>query len=260
MDYLYDALQKPTRLYIKQCPHCGLKYFGKSTSENIKSYQGSGTRWNNHLKKHNIKPTHLWNSDWYYDTSISRFALKFSRINKIVKSNIWANLKEENGLEGGFDHINNGSLEHIEGARKGGKNGGRWPQHLHFKLDDERTKKLSKKANEAKSKKLLNDPNYKIEYYSKVSEYQKNNNSMKGKCWCVPIDCKSKSAEMKVFKIDEIPEGWVSCKDYNQSKKDKKNPAYGKIWIFNRDLKENKYINNTDKIPEGWSKGRKMKF
>jgi hypothetical protein len=23
MTYLYEALDKPTRLYIKQCPHCG---------------------------------------------------------------------------------------------------------------------------------------------------------------------------------------------------------------------------------------------
>jgi hypothetical protein len=66
--------------------------------------------------------------------------------------------------------------------------------------------------------------------------------------------------EKQVFSIDQIPEGWVSCKDFNQSKKNKKNPAYGKMWIHNTDLKENKYINSIDKIPEGWTKGRKMKF
>jgi hypothetical protein len=105
MTYLCDPLTKPTRLYIKQCSHCNLKYFGKHTGQNIEVYSGSGTKWNNHLSKYNAKPVHLWNSDWYYDTSISRFAIKFSRLNKIVDSDNWANLKEENGLEGGWDHI-----------------------------------------------------------------------------------------------------------------------------------------------------------
>lgn len=101
MKYLYKALDKPTRLYIKQCPHCGLKYFGKTTKENVKEYKGSGVRWTRHLKKHKVESVHLWNSDWYYDKSIARFALKFSRINKIVESKNWANLKDEDGLAGG---------------------------------------------------------------------------------------------------------------------------------------------------------------
>jgi hypothetical protein len=106
MNYLYESIQ-PTRLYIKQCPHCGLKYFGKSTLQDIEKYPGSGRYWTKHLKKHGVEPIHLWNSDWYYDTSISIFALKFSRLNNIVSSKQWANLKEENGLEGGWDHVHN---------------------------------------------------------------------------------------------------------------------------------------------------------
>lgn len=106
MSYLYEAI-KPTRLYIKQCPCCGLKYFGKSTKEDIRNYPGSGTRWNNHLKKHNTIPEHLWNSDWYDNTSIKKFALRFSKLNMIVESDEWANLKYEDGLEGGWDHVNN---------------------------------------------------------------------------------------------------------------------------------------------------------
>jgi hypothetical protein len=260
MNYLYETLDKPARLYIKQCPHCGLKYFGKSISENIENYRGSGTRWNNHLKKHKVAPTHLWNSDWYHDTSISRFALKFSRINKIVSSANWANLKEENGLEGGFEHLNDGSTEHIERAKRGGKNGGGWAKHLHFKPDDERTKNLSKIANEAKKKKLEENPEYKKEYYSKVSEYQKTNNSMKDKCWCVPITCKNKKSEMKVFNVNAIPEGWISCKNFDEQKKDKSNTAYGKMWITNPDIMENKYINKSEHIPDGWIKGRNLSF
>lgn len=260
MDYLYEALDKPTRLYIKQCPHCGLKYFGKSTSLEIETYMGSGIRWRNHLRKHKVKPMHLWDSKWYYDTSITRFALKFSRINKIITNESWANLKEENGLEGGFDHLNTGSIDHIERARKGGKNSNGWANGLRFKSGDDRTKNLSKIANEVKREKLLNDPDYKNSYYSKVSEYQKTNNSMKDRCWCVPITCKNKLSEMKVFHINAIPEGWISCKEFDEQKKDKSNPAYGKMWITNPDIMQNKYINKNEPIPNGWVKGRNLSY
>lgn len=100
MKYLYEALSEPARLYIKQCPHCNMKYFGKTTAPNIEKYTGSGKRWKHHIEKHNVTPIHLWNSDWYHDTSIKRFALKFSRMNKIVESSTWANLIEEDGIDG----------------------------------------------------------------------------------------------------------------------------------------------------------------
>ena len=116
MNYLYGAIQ-PTRLYIKQCPHCGLKYFGKTTNNKIEKYPGSGKIWVRHLRKHRVKPVHLWSSDWYYDTSITRFALKFSRINKIVESKKWANMKDENGLDGG----DVGFLPGSEASKKRGK-------------------------------------------------------------------------------------------------------------------------------------------
>jgi hypothetical protein len=38
------------------------------------------------------------------------------------------------------------------------------------------------------------------------------------------------------------------------------NGAYGKMWIHNPELKESKRISKDDPIPEGWVKGRKMKF
>jgi len=119
MDYLYEAIE-PTRLYIKQCSHCDLKYFGKTKSKDIDSYPGSGIYWNAHLKKHSAEPIHLWNSDWYYDKSISRFAIKFSRINKIVQSDLWANLKEEDGLAGGFLLTMESHIKRIETRKKNG--------------------------------------------------------------------------------------------------------------------------------------------
>lgn len=102
MIYSYEPLKTPARLYIKQCPHCGLKYFGRSTRRNVQSYTGSGKRWLGHLRKHKVNSIHLWNSKWYHDTSITRFALKFSKMNNIVESSKWANMILEDGMHQGI--------------------------------------------------------------------------------------------------------------------------------------------------------------
>lgn len=39
-----------------------------------------------------------------------------------------------------------------------------------------------------------------------------------------------------------------------------KNSNYGKMWIYNTYLKQSKCIPKGDPIPEGWKRGRKMKF
>jgi hypothetical protein len=93
---------EPTRLYYKQCSHCELKYYGKSTLQNVEDYRGSGIRWLHHLKKHNATAIHVWNSEWFYDTSIIEVAMKFSFENNIVESDEWANLVIENGIDGGY--------------------------------------------------------------------------------------------------------------------------------------------------------------
>jgi hypothetical protein len=39
-----------------------------------------------------------------------------------------------------------------------------------------------------------------------------------------------------------------------------RNSMYGKQWIYNIELKESKRIDKNEPIPQGWLKGRKMKF
>ena len=92
----------PTRLYYKKCSHCELKYYGKSVKQNLEKYKGSGKRWVRHLKKHNATSIHIWNSEWFYDTSIIEVAMKFSIKNNIIESDEWANLAIENGVDGGY--------------------------------------------------------------------------------------------------------------------------------------------------------------
>jgi len=94
---------KPTYLYIKQHKITGLKYFGKTT-KHPENYYGSGKYWKKHIKKHGEKFVEtIWSKFFIDEKELTEYALNFSKENNIVESLEWANLKEENGLDGGFD-------------------------------------------------------------------------------------------------------------------------------------------------------------
>lgn len=86
-------------LYVKRHKVTGLRYFGKTTKDPLK-YNGSGKYWKRHLEKHGnlIETVKLWNFE--DQNSCSKFALQFSVDNNIVESEDWANLQNENGLDG----------------------------------------------------------------------------------------------------------------------------------------------------------------
>jgi hypothetical protein len=100
---------KPTYLYIKEHSITGIKYFGKTTSVDPYKYLGSGKYWNNHIKKHGKEHVKtIWVSEPFIDKSrLVEFARLISEEMDIVKSDKWANLQEENGIDGapvGFNH------------------------------------------------------------------------------------------------------------------------------------------------------------
>jgi hypothetical protein len=230
MTYLYKELLAPTRLYIKQCPHCGLKYFGKSKSKDIEKYSGSGTNWTKHLTEYNVMPTHLWNSDWYYDTSITRFALKFSRINKIVSSNKWANIIEENGLDGGWDLVN-ASWKNLYGY-----NGKTANVADNFRRGLEKQKFLRE-----------NDPIWSKEVSNKISDSITKHISEKGFHWWLGMK-HSEETKKKISDKSKVHQRGTG------------NSQYGTIWIYSLKEKTSKKINEDQMIPDGWYCGRKMKF
>lgn len=99
---------KPTYLYIKQHSITGKLYFGKTNKEDPIKYTGSGEYWNDHLKVHGKEHIEtLWYCLFNDVESIKEFALSCSEQWDIVKlkdefgNKIWANLKPENGTEGG---------------------------------------------------------------------------------------------------------------------------------------------------------------
>ncbi len=108
-----------------------MKYFGKHKlcSTSVYEYQGSGTDWTNHLAKYGddclTYVLGIWDES---DPRLEAIALSFSVAHNIVESDKWANMKLENGLDGGWDHINNQlggnpfwSIDHMTMMSKKGK-------------------------------------------------------------------------------------------------------------------------------------------
>jgi len=94
-----------TTLYIKTHNTTGLKYFGKTTKsgKEFDNYQGSGTYWQRHLKKHGSSiTTEIFAQFEDNDTELVKTALRFSKENDIVDSSQWANLIMEDGKDGGL--------------------------------------------------------------------------------------------------------------------------------------------------------------
>lgn len=89
----------PTHLYIKRHKVTGLKYFGKTTGS-VDSYSGSGIHWKRHLAKHGDDIETIWSQLFTEKDELVAYALEFSRTNNIVESDEWANLINENGLDG----------------------------------------------------------------------------------------------------------------------------------------------------------------
>jgi hypothetical protein len=89
-------------IYLYHKRHCktGLNYFGKTMIEPY-NYHGSGKYWRRHLNKHgyDIETISVW--EFTDQQECTNFALQFSIDNNIVESKDWANLKIEDGKDGG---------------------------------------------------------------------------------------------------------------------------------------------------------------
>ena len=91
---------KPTYLYIKQHSLTGKLYLGK-TGKFPETYLGSGKYWIKHIKKHGRKHViTVWYCLFFNHELCEELALQLSKINNIVDSDEWANLREENGCDG----------------------------------------------------------------------------------------------------------------------------------------------------------------
>lgn len=87
-------------LYVKTHNKTGLKYFGKTTKKDPYKYKGSGIYWKKHLQKHGVDFSTEIIGCFEDEEECKKVALEFSEKYNIVESEEWANLIEENGLDG----------------------------------------------------------------------------------------------------------------------------------------------------------------
>lgn len=87
-------------LYIKLCPHCDLRYFGRTVQDPYK-YFGSGRKWKAHIKKHKVVPETLQVWSFTDQRKCTSFAARYSKEHQITESANWANLQDEDGTHNG---------------------------------------------------------------------------------------------------------------------------------------------------------------
>jgi hypothetical protein len=208
-------------LYVKTHLKTGLKYFGKTTKDPQK-YTGSGKYWKTHLKKNgNLVETKIIGT-FDNEKECQSFALNFSKENDIVKSKEWANLIDENGLDGAPE----GNI-----------------------LSEETKTKIS---NTLKGK-----PNPKTKYVMKESREERSNRSKKNSLDTIWIN---NGIESKRLKSQNIPQGWTKGRiqngnigDKNLGKRNDGSNTKGKI-IYNNGIRHAYFFENYQ--PEGWTKGK----
>lgn len=87
------------RLLLKEHATTGLRYFCKTERLHLEDYKGSGKYWKSHLKTYGNDVNTLWSGE-FSSHDVEEFALFVSSELNIVASNRYANLIEENGLDG----------------------------------------------------------------------------------------------------------------------------------------------------------------
>lgn len=84
-------------LYVKTHNKTGLKYLGKTSKNDPHKYSGSGKYWLNHLKIYGNDYTTEILKECQNNDEIKKWGMYYSNLWNVVKSDEWANLKEESG-------------------------------------------------------------------------------------------------------------------------------------------------------------------
>jgi hypothetical protein len=93
----WESISMTIYLYKKTHNKTGLQYLGKTTAADPHSYQGSGTYWKNHLKKHGYDVTTEILRECETNEEIKGWGNYYSDLWNVVSDVSWANLKPESG-------------------------------------------------------------------------------------------------------------------------------------------------------------------
>lgn len=143
-------------LYLKTHNKTGLKYLGKTISDNPYDYQGSGKLWKRHINKHGYDVTTEILAESEDKEVIKNLGIYYSNLWNVVENNTFANLVPEMG-DGGAQIWSKESREKVSRSLKGYKH-------------SEETKRKYSKAQKKNAKKTSQKMK---EYLSDTDNYKK---------------------------------------------------------------------------------------
>ena len=85
------------KIYVKTHNITGLKYLGKTKSDDPYSYRGSGKYWKLHIRKHGYDVTTEILVECRTNEEVKKWGTYYSKLWDVVNSDVWANLKIEDG-------------------------------------------------------------------------------------------------------------------------------------------------------------------
>ena len=196
-------------------------YIGQHVTTNINDdYMGSGDHIKNAIKKYGIEN---------FKKEIIAECSSFEEMNELEKELVNHEFVQ-----------NQNTYNHSIGGSYG------WKNCLKYKSDEE-IYSIRKNAGDAIAK-LLKDHEFKKNFGEKISNSLKQYWNENGHNWIGKTH--SEETKRKMSEKHKL----------NKHQKGEKNSQFGKCWIYNLELKENKSIKKeelNDWIDKGWTKGRK---
>ena len=205
-------------------------YIGAHSTENLDDgYMGSGKLLKRAQDKYGIENFSKEILE-FFDDKTSMFESEKNIVTEefLKRSDVY-NLKL--GGEGGWDHLN--TKEYLDKKKEASLKGAA-AFKTRFENDPDLKEKYRKMGSE-RFKQLWDNPKYREKFL--------NTKSFLGKTHTPETINKMKESHTR-----------------NKHQQGEKNSQFGMMWIHSLDEKVSKRIKKTDPIPEGWFKGRKMKF
>lgn len=205
-------------------------YIGAHSTENLDDgYMGSGKLLKRAQDKYGIENFSKEILEFFDDKTSMFESEKNIVTEEFLKRPDVYNLKL--GGEGGWDHLN--TKEYLDKKKEASLKGAA-AFKIRFENDPDLKEKYRKMGSE-RFKQLWDNPKYREKFL--------NIKSFLGKTHTPETINKMKESHAR-----------------NKHQHGEKNSQFGMMWIHSLDEKVSKRIKKTDPIPEGWFKGRKMKF
>ena len=199
-------------LYLKKCLcSCEKLYFG-FTTQNIETYNGSGVEWTKHLKTHNKGHKNIFIYEFENEELCEWFAIEYSYVNDIVKSQKFFNKMIE-CLSGGDTFNMKTDKEKKEINKKNSEK-----KKLYWENLSEEKKK---ERNEKSSKSL------KLSWKNKSEEEKEEIRSKIKKSWI------NKSEEKKEKISEKIKKSWINMSEEKKKERNEKISEKQKLYWLN---------------------------